>query len=223
MTAAATTDRPRTARSGWSRPRGRRRRAFLAGLADPASMPRRSSMKAAASSDPAAATASGGVIVGDRLEDAAGNQLAQHGVQLADDLGAGPAQVPVALGPDLHHRRVIIGPDLPDPGERSAATATDRASLRSFCWPPRTSADSFTSGISCCGCRSGTRRGLLAESCIRAPSGDACNYSGSRCTGQCPPVLSSRRVRGPVHASTFTRWLNDSAQRIIEADPGTPD
>ena len=37
---------------------------------------------------------------------------------------------------------------------------------------------------------SGTRRGLLAESCNRVPSGDACNYSGSRCTGQCPPVLS---------------------------------
>ena len=37
---------------------------------------------------------------------------------------------------------------------------------------------------------SGTRRGPLAESCNRVPSGDASDYSGSRCTGQCPPVLS---------------------------------
>lgn len=37
---------------------------------------------------------------------------------------------------------------------------------------------------------SGTRRGPLAESCNRVPNGDASDYSGSRCTGQCPPVLS---------------------------------
>jgi len=52
----------------------------------------------------------------DRLADAAGDQVTQHGVQPAHDLGAGPAQVPVPLGPDLQHRRVIIGPGLPDPG-----------------------------------------------------------------------------------------------------------
>jgi len=57
-----------------------------------------------------------GLACGDRLGDAAGDQLAQHGVQPADDLGAGPAQVPVALGPDLQYRGVIIGPGLPDPG-----------------------------------------------------------------------------------------------------------
>jgi hypothetical protein len=38
-----------------------------------------------------------GLACGDRLGDAAGNQLAQHGVQPADDLGAGAAQVPAAL------------------------------------------------------------------------------------------------------------------------------
>jgi hypothetical protein len=53
---------------------------------------------------------------GDRLGDAAGNQLAQHRMQSAHDLGTAAAQVPVALGPDLQHRRVIIGPDLPDAG-----------------------------------------------------------------------------------------------------------
>ena len=37
-------------------------------------------------------------------------------MQPADDLGAAAAQVPVALGPDLQHRRVIIGPDLPHAG-----------------------------------------------------------------------------------------------------------
>ena len=55
-----------------------------------------------------------GLACGDRLGDAARNQLAQHGMQPADDLGTAAAQVPVPLGPDLQHRRVIIGPDLPD-------------------------------------------------------------------------------------------------------------
>jgi hypothetical protein len=53
------------------------------------------------------------VSCGDLLGDAAGHQLAQHGVQPAGDLGPGAAQVPVALGPYLQHRRVIVGPDLP--------------------------------------------------------------------------------------------------------------
>jgi len=57
-----------------------------------------------------------GLACGDRLADAPRNQLAQHGMQPADDLGTAAAQVPVALGPDLQHRRVIIGPDLPDAG-----------------------------------------------------------------------------------------------------------
>ena len=58
----------------------------------------------------------GGCSCGDRLGDTTGDQLAQHGVQPADDLGAAAAQVPVPLGPDLQHRRVIIGPDLADAG-----------------------------------------------------------------------------------------------------------
>jgi hypothetical protein len=49
------------------------------------------------------------VACGDLFGDAAGDQLAQHGVQPAGDLGAGAAQVPVALGPHLQHRRMIIG------------------------------------------------------------------------------------------------------------------
>ena len=50
------------------------------------------------------------------LETPPGDELAQHGVQPADDLGAAPAQVAVPLGPRLQHRRVIVGPDLPDTG-----------------------------------------------------------------------------------------------------------
>jgi len=88
-------------------------------------MPRRSSRKAAASSQRAASTAPrwpdwaqepGGGSCGDRLGDAAGDQLAEHGVQPAGGLVAQTGQVAVALGRYLQHRRVIIGPDLPDAG-----------------------------------------------------------------------------------------------------------
>ena len=58
----------------------------------------------------------GGCSCGDRLGDTTGDQLAQHRMQSAGDLGAAAAQVPVALGPDLQHRRVIIGPDVPNAG-----------------------------------------------------------------------------------------------------------
>jgi hypothetical protein len=37
-------------------------------------------------------------------------------MQPADELGAGPAEVTMALGPHLQHCRVIIGPDLSDTG-----------------------------------------------------------------------------------------------------------
>ena len=67
----------------------------------------------------------GGLSCGDLLGDAAGDQLAQHGVQPAGDLGAGPAQVPVALGPHLQHRRVVVGLR-PPAGPASAAPR----------WPP---------------------------------------------------------------------------------------
>jgi hypothetical protein len=42
---------------------------------------------------------------------------------------------------------------------------------------------------------SDTRRGPLAESCSRVPNGDVSDCSGSRCTGQYPPVLSSASGR----------------------------
>jgi len=57
-----------------------------------------------------------GLACGDLLADAAGDQLAQHLVQPAGHLGAGLAQVPVALGPHLKHCRVIISPGFPDLG-----------------------------------------------------------------------------------------------------------
>ena len=90
-----------------------------------ASTPRRSSMKSAASSRRATATASCGVIdlqqvrgvsCGDRLGNAARNQLAQHRVQPAGHLSAGTAQVLVAFGPHLQHRGVVIAPGLADIG-----------------------------------------------------------------------------------------------------------
>jgi hypothetical protein len=57
-----------------------------------------------------------GLACGDLPGDAAGHQLAQHLVQPAGDLGAGAAQVAVALGPQLEHRRVIITLGLPAAG-----------------------------------------------------------------------------------------------------------
>jgi hypothetical protein len=58
----------------------------------------------------------GGASCGDHLGHTTGDQLAQHRMQPADDLGAGAAQVTVPFGPDLQHRRVIIGPHPPDTG-----------------------------------------------------------------------------------------------------------
>ena len=46
------------------------------------------------------------------LRDAAGDQVAQHRMQPAGDLVAGPGQVPVPLGPHLQHRGVILGAHL---------------------------------------------------------------------------------------------------------------
>jgi hypothetical protein len=45
------------------------------------------------------------------LGNTTGDQLAQDRVQPAGHLIAGPAQITVALGPHLEHRRVIIGHD----------------------------------------------------------------------------------------------------------------
>jgi hypothetical protein len=57
-----------------------------------------------------------GVSCGDRLGNAARNQLAQHRVQPAGHLSAGTAQVLVAFGPHLQHRGVVIAPGLADVG-----------------------------------------------------------------------------------------------------------
>jgi hypothetical protein len=82
-----------------------------------ASMRRKSSRNSAASSRRAACTAPAGLMSSSRrpawaalilFETPPGEQLAQHGVQPAHYLGAGPAQIPVPLGPRLQHRRVII-------------------------------------------------------------------------------------------------------------------
>jgi hypothetical protein len=58
----------------------------------------------------------GGVSCDDLLRDAAGHQLAEHRARAADDLGAAAGQVTPALGPDLQHRGVVIGPGFADPG-----------------------------------------------------------------------------------------------------------
>jgi len=47
---------------------------------------------------------------GDLVRDSAVHQVAEHGVQPAGGLVAGPAQVPVPLGPYLQHRGIVIGP-----------------------------------------------------------------------------------------------------------------
>jgi hypothetical protein len=86
-----------------------------------ASMWRRSARNSAASWWRAAWTAPAGAACpgdpgregrADVLAGAAGDQVAQHGVQAADDLVAVPAQVAVPLCPDLQDRGVVIGPDL---------------------------------------------------------------------------------------------------------------
>jgi hypothetical protein len=51
----------------------------------------------------------GGLSCGDLLGDAAGNQVAEHGVQPAGDLVTQPGQVPVTLSPHLQHCRVVLG------------------------------------------------------------------------------------------------------------------
>ena len=73
------------------------------------------------------------------LAEAAGDASRQRGVQPACDLVPGPAQVAAPLAPDLQHSRVpSSGLTGRHDGERSAATATERASSGSFLFtPPR--------------------------------------------------------------------------------------
>src|SRR5260370_10105366 len=54
----------------------------------------------------------GSVACGDLFADATGEQVAQHRVEPAGDLVAGPRQVAVPLGPYLQHRPVILAPPL---------------------------------------------------------------------------------------------------------------
>jgi hypothetical protein len=51
----------------------------------------------------------GGLSCGDLLRVAAGDQIAEHGVQPAGDLIAEPGRVAVPFGPHLQHRRVVLG------------------------------------------------------------------------------------------------------------------
>jgi hypothetical protein len=44
--------------------------------------------------------------------DTARDELTQHCVETASHLVAGPAEIPLALGPQLHHRGVILGANL---------------------------------------------------------------------------------------------------------------
>ena len=79
----------------------------------------------------------GGLACGDLVRDPAGNQLAQHRVEPADDLVAGPGQITVALGPHLQHAGVAIG-DRPPGGPWTAAPPpppTGRRSGRSCSCP----------------------------------------------------------------------------------------
>jgi hypothetical protein len=55
----------------------------------------------------------GGLACGDFLAEASGHQFAQHRVQTAGDLVAGPGQIPVPFGPHLQHRGVVLGDHRP--------------------------------------------------------------------------------------------------------------
>jgi hypothetical protein len=51
----------------------------------------------------------GCVACGDLVRDPAGHQVAEHGVQPAGDLVAGPGKITMPLRPDLKHRGVVVG------------------------------------------------------------------------------------------------------------------
>ena len=51
----------------------------------------------------------GGLACADLVAEAARHQVAQHGIEAAGGLGAGPARAPAVLGPHLQHRRVSLG------------------------------------------------------------------------------------------------------------------
>ncbi len=70
----------------------------------------------------------GGPVRGDDLGDAAGGELAQHGVQPAGGLGAQRGQLAVPAGPDPQHGRVVIGADLVADG-RAQRGNRDRAGV----------------------------------------------------------------------------------------------
>ncbi len=70
----------------------------------------------------------GGPVRGDVLGDAAGGDLAEHGVQPAGGLGAEPGQLAVPAGPDPQHGRVVITPDLAA-GGRAQRGDGDRAGV----------------------------------------------------------------------------------------------
>jgi hypothetical protein len=74
----------------------------------------------------------GGLACGDFVWYPAGNQITQQRMQPADGLVAGPGQITVAFGPHLQHAGVAVSDDLLWAADRSAATATGRASLGSF-------------------------------------------------------------------------------------------
>jgi hypothetical protein len=61
----------------------------------------------------------------DLLAEAARHQLAQHGVEPASDLVAGPGQVTVPLGPHFKHRGVVFGGHFP-PGPGPQRRDRDR-------------------------------------------------------------------------------------------------
>jgi hypothetical protein len=65
------------------------------------------------------------VTCGDLLGYPTRDQLAQHCVQPAGDLGPGPVQVTVTLRPHLQHRRVIARSDFPA-GRRAQRRNSDR-------------------------------------------------------------------------------------------------
>ena len=173
-----------------------------------ASMRRRSARNSAASSGRACRTAPhgsapsriGGLSCVFPCE-AAGDQLAQHGVQPAGDLGPGPAQVPVPLGPYLQHRRVVIGPDRPA-GGRAQRRDRDRAGVVGVVLVHRSRRPAAAPG----------RRawaGRPAPARRRRPAAGPAGAPGP----PAPPTAQVRCGQAAAHASSRSAWAAEARTR----------
>ena len=131
----------------------------------------------------------GGVRCDDLLRSTAGDQLAQHRVQ-ADDLGAAAGQVTPPLGPDLEHRRVVIGPGFADAGRAQRGDSHRPGVVGSFLFTfPVASSRTRAPSLGCTSrtrspadssCQSSRRPSPPAPSTAQVRSGQAAAHASSR-------------------------------------------